>query len=208
MAAKFLPYEANLRLQGFKLIAGIDEAGRGPLAGPVVSAAVILKDKAKLPGLDDSKKLTAKKREYLFEQILDNVVDYAIAVVPAEIIDKYNILNATLMANDLCVQTLAVKPDFILIDGRDKQILDLPFMTVIKGDSLIESVAAASILAKVTRDAIMRHYAKEFPLFGFDMHMGYGTRVHVSNIREHGYCEIHRKSFLLKAEQLELFENF
>lgn len=205
----FLPFESQLRNQGFRLIAGVDEAGRGPLAGPVVSAAVILKEKvhlpggmAKLPGLNDGKLLTAKKREQLFELILENCLDYAIAIIPHQIIDQVNILNATRIANDLCLSALSQTPDIALMDGRDKQIIDIPFLNIIKGDRKIRSIAAASILAKVTRDAIMRHYSKEFPHYGFEKHMGYGTRLHCANLEKYGFCPIHRRSFHLKSSKL------
>ena len=204
---KFFPLEAQLHQQGFKLIAGMDEVGRGPLAGPVVSAAVILKDKARLPGLNDSKKLTAKQRTKLFNLILKNCLDYSIAAVSHELVDKYNILNATLFANDLCISELKLRPDIAVIDGHDKQILEIPFITVVKGDSHIRSVAAASILAKVVRDAIMHRYAAEFPNYGFEKHVGYGTRLHRSCLAKHGICAIHRRSFqLFKHENSNMRE--
>lgn len=195
---KFLPVEQQLIRQGFFYIAGIDEAGRGPLAGPVVSAAVILKKTARLPGLDDSKKLTHKKRLELFHKIIDQSEDFSITFVPHETIDEINILNATIQANHLCVKFLNVKPDYVLIDGRDKQTIDLPFQTIIKGDSKVKSIAAASILAKVARDHLMNHYDSLFPNYGFSKHMGYGTQLHRSNIKKYGLCAIHRKSYKLK----------
>ncbi len=195
---KFLPVEQQLIRQGFFYIAGIDEAGRGPLAGPVVSAAVILKKTARLPGLDDSKKLTHKKRLELFHKIIDQSEDFSITFVPHETIDEINILNATIQANHLCVKFLNVKPDYVLIDGRDKQTIDLPFQTIIKGDSKVKSIAAASILAKVARDHLMNHYDSLFSNYGFSKHMGYGTQLHRSNIKKYGLCAIHRKSYKLK----------
>ncbi|MFA6917613.1 MAG: ribonuclease HII [Candidatus Gracilibacteria bacterium] len=196
---KVSPIEARLKKAGFKRIAGIDEVGRGSLAGPVVSAIVILKNGAKLPGLDDSKKLTSQKRDKLFEMILDNAVDYSITLVPHETIDKINILNSVRIANDICVRALHDEPDIILIDGKDKQIIDLPFKTIIRGDTKVRCIAAASILAKVVRDKVMRYYAKEYGKYGFEKHVGYGTREHRSNIAKHGYCDIHRKSYILRG---------
>lgn len=195
--AKFLPIEAKLKKMGFFVIAGMDEAGRGPLAGPVVSAAVILKENCRIPGLDDSKKLSAKKREKLFTTIIENAIDYSISIVPHSTIDEINILNAVRFANYSCIKNLQNRPDFILIDGCDKQIIDLPFQTVVKGDARVRVIAAASILAKVTRDFIMRQYAKEYNIYGFEKHMGYGTRFHRSMIRKHGASAVHRKSFTL-----------
>jgi ribonuclease HII len=194
----FIPIEARLKKKGFSIIAGIDEAGRGPLAGPVVSAAVILKPYAKLPGLDDSKKLSAKTRDRLFELVLRNCIDYSITAVPPKIIDQYNILNAVRFANDICISSLKVTPDIALIDGRDKQILDIPFQTIIKGDSRVRSIAAASILAKVFRDRVMEKYHQEFPQYNFAQHKGYGTRMHRELMHKHGRCSLHRKSFKLK----------
>ena len=194
----FFPLEAKLRKQGFQFIAGIDEAGRGPLAGPVVSAAVILKENCRLPGLKDSKLLTHKQRHRLFHQILKNAQDYAITAVSHVLVDEFNILRATIFAHDLCLSGLNIKPDLALIDGRDKQIIDIPFYNIIKGDRRIRSIAAASVLAKVMRDKIMTKYSEEFPNYGFSIHMGYGTRKHRINILKFGRCEIHRKSFTFK----------
>lgn len=193
--SQFLPLESKLKKKGFRIIAGIDEAGRGPMAGPVVSAAVILKEKIRLPGLDDSKKLTAKKREELYEKIIKNSIDYAITFVPHTTIDEINILEAVKLANFLCIKNLHTQPDIALIDGRDKQILDIEHQTIIKGDSKIRSIAAASILAKVARDKLMEHYAKTYKNYGFEKHKGYGTREHRSNLIKYGPCPIHRKSY-------------
>lgn len=224
-SSKFINLERQLKNAGYKLIAGIDEAGRGPLAGPVVSAAVILKEDAfpptaseksnclhhnskdPIPGLNDSKKLTAKQRIRLFNLILKNAVDYSITAVSHLVIDKYNILNATRFANDLCISALQNKPDIAVIDGHDSQILDIPFITVVKGDAHVRSIAAASILAKVVRDAIMQRYSKEFPQYSFEKHVGYGTRLHRSCLAKHGFCAIHRKSFcLIKHENRSMWE--
>lgn len=193
--ATFLPVENHFRRTGFKVIAGVDEAGRGPLAGPVVSACVILKDKARLPGLRDSKLLSHRQRIRLFDLVLKNALDYAIAAVSHLAIDRYNILNAVRMANDLCVRELIVKPDLVLCDGRDKQIIDLPFCNIIKGDRLVKSIAAASVLAKVARDKMMIHYDADFPEYLFAKHKGYGTRQHRKLIIKNGPCVLHRKSF-------------
>lgn len=192
-----------MKKTGINFVAGIDEAGRGPLAGPVVSAAVILKDGAVLPGLDDSKKLSAPERERLFGLILENALDYAITAISHITIDEINILNAVRLANKLCVEHLKQKPDMILIDGKDKQTLDIQHRTIIKGDSKVRCIAAASILAKVTRDRIMYRYAKEYKKYGFENHVGYGTREHKVNIFKFGPCPIHRKSY--NCMQMPLF---
>ncbi len=193
----FIPIESRLKHFGFNIVAGIDEAGRGPLAGPVVCAAVILKEDAHLPGLKDSKLLSAKKRAELFDIILENCLDYAVCVVPHTFIDEVNILNAVRAANKICVQSLKIKPDLVIIDGRDKQFLDGNFQTIVKGDLKICCIAAASVLAKVVRDNLMDHYHKSFPEYEFSSHMGYGTRKHFANIKKYGLCEIHRKSYTL-----------
>jgi len=198
MGQNFIPLEAGLKKQGFSLIAGIDEVGRGPLAGPVVSAAVILKDKARLPGLRDSKLLTKEAREKLFPLIIDQCLDFTVAIVSHQTIDEINILEALRWANYLCIENLAIKPDIAVIDGTDKQILDIPFITIIKGDLRVKSIAAASVLAKVIRDRIMTHYSLEYPEYEFHKHMGYSTRTHRQNIFQHGHCEIHRQTFTVK----------
>lgn len=197
--SNFYPLESRLRAKGFFVIAGIDEAGRGPLAGPVVSAAVILKKGARLPGLTDSKKLSAKKREVLFEKVINASVDFAISVVSHQVIDRENILNATRLANMFALKNLKIRPDYVLVDGRDKQFFDHQFATIVKGDLYIKSIAAASILAKVARDKIMTKYAEMYPVYGFEKHMGYGTRQHRANIEKYGRCEIHRESFKIKS---------
>lgn len=197
--AKFINLESSLQKSGFKFVVGIDEAGRGPLAGPVVSASVILKKNAKIPGLNDSKKLTAQKREKLFALIIENSLDYSISFVSHLLIDQINILNASIYAHRLCVQNLKIRPDIALIDGCDRQMLDIPFRCIIKGDSKIRSIAAASILAKVARDRLMKFYHQQFAHYQFDQHMGYGTRLHRQLIKLHGTCEIHRKSYNLST---------
>jgi len=191
----FIPIESRLRKLGFSHIAGIDEAGRGPMAGPVVSAIVILKKNAKLLGLNDSKLVSPKKRTELFDFIIKNAIDYSITAVSHINVDKWNIANATKEANVLCINALKIKPDFILVDGRERQNIDIPYQTVIKGDRRIRTIAAASILAKVARDRIMERFSKEFPKYRFEKHMGYGTREHRSLMEKHGLCEIHRKTY-------------
>jgi len=193
--SRFIPIEKSLRLEGFSFIAGIDEVGRGPLAGPVVSAAVILKINAKIPGLKDSKQLTKAQREALFPIILSNALDYAIGIVSHKTIDEINIANAIRLANKMCIDHLEQKPDMVLIDGRDKQTLDIPYKTIIKGDTKVKCIAAASVLAKVLRDKLMEEYSKEFPVYSFEKHVGYGTREHRKLIGTHGPCEIHRMSY-------------
>lgn len=195
MPSTFIPIESRLKKRGFKIIAGIDEAGRGPIAGPVVSAAVILKPHQKLPGLKDSKLLTKPKREHLFELITRNAIEYSISIVSHKTIDQINIAQATRFANHCCVKFLKNKPDIALIDGRDKQIVETEFLTIIKGDRFIKSIAAASVLAKVARDRIMTFYAEKYPHYGFEKHMGYGTRKHRANYVKYGPCQIHRKTF-------------
>lgn len=187
--------ESTLHKKGFSFIAGIDEVGRGPLAGPVVSAAVILKKDAKIPGLNDSKQLTKAQREALFPIIMKNALDYSIAIVSPKTIDKINIANAIRLANKMCIDHLEKNPDMVLIDGRDKQTLDLPYKTIIKGDAKVKCIAAASVLAKVFRDKLMEYYAKKFPSYGFEKHAGYGTREHRTLIGRYGPCEIHRMSY-------------
>ncbi len=196
---RFIPLEKTLKTEGYDLIAGIDEAGRGPLAGPVVSCAIILKPNARIKGLDDSKKLSAKAREALFPVIIANALDYAITVVSHRTIDEINILKSVQLANKLCVEHLQKTPCIAVIDGKDKQTLEIPYRTVIKGDSKIKSIAAASVLAKVVRDRIMDYYDSEFGLYNFAQHKGYGTREHRSLISTHGFCEIHRKTFKFVA---------
>lgn len=183
---------------GFFVIAGVDEAGRGPLAGPVVSAAVVLKKNTRLPGLNDSKKLSEKQRNELFKVIIKKAEEYSITIVPPQVIDKINILNATRFANEQCIKNLKNNPDIVLCDGNDKQYFKNEFLNIIKGDQKVRSIAAASILAKVTRDEIMKKYSKIYPDYQFEKHKGYGTRKHREIIKEKGRCEIHRKSFKLK----------
>ena len=182
---------------GFSCICGVDEAGRGPLAGPVCAAAVILPEGAVIEGLDDSKKLTEKKREGLYDIIKETAVAYSVAYGTLEEIETVNILEATYLAMNRAIEGLNVKPDFALIDGnRVPREIKIPCETIVKGDSKSMSVAAASVLAKVTRDRLMLEYDKKYPEYNFKKHKGYGTKEHTELIKQYGPCEIHRLSFL------------
>ena len=183
---------------GVELICGVDEAGRGPLAGPVCAAAVILPKNLQIPGLNDSKKLTDKRRRELFPIIKEQAVAYAIALVDHETIDEINILQATYRAMGEAISQLSVKPQLALIDGNRAADFGVPTETVVHGDSLSASIAAASILAKVTRDDIMMEMAQQYPGYGFEIHKGYGTKAHYAALREMGACPIHRMTFLKK----------
>ena len=183
---------------GMKLIAGVDEAGRGPLAGPVCAAAVILPPGIEIPGLNDSKKLSDKQRRTLFPIIMEKAVAYGIAFATETEIDEINILQATFLAMRRAIEMLSVKPDFLLIDGNRACDFGIPTETVIHGDSLSASIAAASVLAKVTRDDYMLEQDKAFPQYGFAIHKGYGTKAHYSALGEYGKCPLHRMSFLKK----------
>lgn len=190
-------YENEARKNGYKLICGVDEAGRGPLAGPVCAAAVILPENCEIEGLNDSKKLSEKKREMLFDIIKEKAVAYSIAYGTLEEIEQYNILEATYIAMNRAIDGLNIKSDFALIDGnRVPKGIHIPCETVVKGDSKSCSIAAASILAKVTRDRLMLEYDKKYPEYLFSSHKGYGTKAHYDAIKQHGVCEIHRLSFL------------
>lgn len=182
--------------KGFTYIGGIDEAGRGPLAGPVVAAVVVFKAGTKIEGINDSKKLSEAKRDELFEIIKEEALDYGIGIVQKDEIDEYNILNATYMAMKKAVNCLKQKPDYLLVDAAHIPDVDIEQKSIIKGDSKSISIAAASILAKVTRDSIMYEYDKMYPEYGFASHKGYGTDQHYKAIREHGITSIHRRSFL------------
>ena len=190
--------EESCRAQGFGLICGVDEAGRGPLAGPVCAAAVILPHGLEIPGLTDSKKLSDKKRRELFPVIQQEAIAYGIGLASREEIDEINILQATFLAMERALAALSLRPELVLIDGNREKDFGLPVKTVIKGDSLSMNIAAASILAKVTRDDLMLELAKEYPQYGFDIHKGYGTRAHYDALREYGPCPIHRTTFLRK----------
>ena len=190
-------FEKAAALSGFSCICGVDEAGRGPLAGPVCAAAVILPEGAVIEGLDDSKKLTEKKRERLYDIIKQTAVAYSVAYGTLEEIETVNILEATYLAMNRAIEGLTVKPDFALIDGnRIPRGIKIPCETVVKGDSRSMSVAAASVLAKVTRDRLMLEYDKKYPEYNFKKHKGYGTKEHTELIKQYGPCEIHRLSFL------------
>ena len=184
--------------KGIHVICGVDEAGRGPLAGPVCAAAVILPQGLEIPGLNDSKKLSDKRRRELFPVICKEAVSYGIAFASAEEIDEINILQATYLAMERALAQLAVKPDLALIDGNRAKDFGIPVETVVKGDSRSANIAAASILAKVTRDDLMLKMAERYPKYGFEIHKGYGTKAHYDALREHGACPIHRTTFLRK----------
>ena len=184
--------------KGIQVICGVDEAGRGPLAGPVCAAAVILPRDLEIPGLNDSKKLSDKRRRELFPVICREAVSYGIAFASAEEIDEVNILQATYLAMERALAQLTVKPDLALIDGNRAKDFGIPVETVVKGDSRSANIAAASILAKVTRDDLMLKMAEQYPEYGFEIHKGYGTKAHYDALREHGACPIHRTTFLRK----------
>lgn len=190
-------YENAVKSKGFKLVCGVDEAGRGPLAGPVCAAAVILPEDAVIEGLNDSKKLSEKKREALYDVIKEKAIAFCVAYGTLEEIETLNILQATFLAMNRAIDGLAVKPDFALIDGnRVPKDIKIPCETVVKGDGKSMSVAAASVLAKVTRDRLMLEYDKKYPEYDFKKHKGYGTKEHTELIKKYGPCEIHRMSFL------------
>ena len=184
--------------RGLRLICGVDEAGRGPLAGPVCAAAVILPEHVDIPGLDDSKKLSDKRRRELVPLIQEAAVSYGIAFVDHEEIDRINILQASLLAMERAIGMLQVKPELALVDGNREKDFGVPVQTVVHGDSLSASIAAASILAKVARDDLMVQLAQEYPQYRFEIHKGYGTKAHYAALAEHGPCPIHRRSFLKK----------
>ncbi|MEE0265640.1 MAG: ribonuclease HII [Acutalibacteraceae bacterium] len=191
-------HENELIQQGYKSICGVDEAGRGPLAGPVCAAAVILKPDDIIEGVNDSKKLSEKKREMLFDIIKERAVSYSIAFATVEEIEELNILNATMLAMKRAVEGLEVPADYAIIDGNKTPDLQIPCNYVIKGDANSMSIAAASILAKVTRDRLLLEYAKDYPQYQFEKHKGYGTKVHREALLEYGPCPVHRLSFLKK----------
>ena len=190
--------EEGLHAEGIELICGVDEAGRGPLAGPVCAAAVILPDHLEIPGLNDSKKLTDKKRRELMPIIKEQAAAWGIAFASEAEIDKLNILQATFLAMRRAMDQLAVRPDLALIDGNRETDFGLPVKTVIHGDALSANIAAASVLAKVTRDDLMIEMAEKYPQYGFEIHKGYGTRAHYGALEQFGACPIHRQSFLKK----------
>ncbi len=192
---KMCRYENDACKKGIKLIAGIDEAGRGPLAGPVVAAAVILPEGIFIEGLDDSKKLTPGKRETLFDIIKEKALSYGVGIIDEKCIDEINILNATRKAMALAVRSLKLRPELLLIDAEKLQNLNINQISIIKGDTLSVSIAAASVVAKVTRDRMICELDKVYPQYGFAKHKGYGTKEHIDAIKKYGICPIHRISY-------------
>ncbi len=189
-------YELNAQKRGFKAVCGVDEAGRGPLAGPVFAAAVILPDGCEIEGLNDSKKLSEKKREMLFDVIKEKAISWSVASVDEKTIDEINILQATFLAMKTAVEGLDVPADYALIDGNRMPPISIEGETVIKGDALSPSIAAASILAKVSRDRFMLELDKKYPQYQFSKHKGYGTKLHYEMLTEHGISDCHRLTFL------------
>ncbi len=192
----WLKYESQAKSQGYSFVCGVDEAGRGPLAGPVYAAAVILPDGVIPEGVNDSKKLSEKKRESLFDIITVEALDYSIAYATAEEIDGVNILQATFLAMKRAIAGLKMKADYAMIDGNRMPPLDIPGETIVKGDANSASIAAASILAKVSRDRFMLKMAEKYPQYQFEKHKGYGTKLHYQMLDEYGPSEIHRQTFL------------
>ena len=189
--------EKDLYKKGFKNICGIDEAGRGPLAGPVVIAGVIMPEDSMIEGINDSKKVSEKKREALYDVIKQEAISYSVAIIGQDVIDEINILNATKKGLTMSLEQLTQKPDIILVDALSKiNTLGIPYESIIKGDAKCYSIASASIIAKVTRDRIMREWDKVFPQYGFATHKGYGTSAHIKAIKEYGPCPIHRETFI------------
>ena len=188
--------EDELRNRGFNMICGIDEAGRGPLAGPVVVASVIMPADSMIEGVNDSKKISEKKREKLYDQILEEAISYGVGIIGQDEIDEINILNATKKGLTMSLKELTVKPDLIIVDALTHiDTMGIPYESIIKGDAKCYSISAASIIAKVTRDRIMREWDKIYPEYGFEKHKGYGTSAHIEAIKKYGLCPIHRKSF-------------
>ena len=188
-------YERKYWLRGITRIAGLDEAGRGPLAGPVVAAAVIFEPDVFIPFVNDSKKLTEKRREELYHLIHGRGIAIGVGIVGHDVIDRINILQASMLAMNKAIDQLKIQPEQLLVDGNFFRHEKFPVENIIKGDSLSHSIAAASIIAKVTRDSLMREYDQLFPKYGFAQHKGYGTRDHIAAIHQHGFCEIHRRTF-------------
>ena len=199
---KLKEYEKKIYDKGIKYIAGIDEAGRGPLAGPVVVGCVIMPQDSFIEYVNDSKKVSETKREMLYEKITNEAIAWGTGIVMQDEIDEINILNATKKALTMAIDNLKVKPEVILVDALEKiDTHQIPYISVIKGDAKIYSISAASIVAKVTRDRIMREYDEIYPQYGFASHKGYGTAKHIQAIKEYGICSIHRKSFVKKFIQ-------
>lgn len=190
-------YENDLRNKGYKYICGIDEAGRGPLAGPVVVASVIMPANSIIEGVNDSKKVSEKKREKLYDLILEEAISYGVGIIGQDEIDEINILNATKKGLTMSLQELTQKPELIIVDALTHiDTLGIPYESIIKGDAKCYSISAASIIAKVTRDRIMREWDKVYPQYGFAQHKGYGTSAHINAIKEFGPCPLHRRSFI------------
>lgn len=199
MIMDWLLYENEALASGYDIVCGVDEAGRGPLAGPVYAAAVVLKKGQTIEGVNDSKKLSEKKREELFDKIVSECSALSVGTASEREIDEINILQATFLAMKRAVDGLSIKPDIALVDGNQTPPLDCAVKTVIKGDAKSESIAAASIIAKVSRDRYMKEMAAKYPEYQFEKHKGYGTKLHYEMIEKYGICEIHRKSFLKKV---------
>lgn len=193
-----LEIEENLYSKGYKFVCGVDEAGRGPLCGPVVAAAVILKKDDKIEGVNDSKKLSEKKREEVYERIMEKALAVGVGMSDVDVIEEVNILNATKMAMRQAIDNLKQQPDYVLVDGNQWINIDIKGETVVHGDAKSESIAAASIVAKVTRDRMLIEWDKEYPEYGFAKHKGYGTKAHVEAIGKYGLTPIHRPSFCTK----------
>ena len=190
-------YENQLYDSGIEYICGIDEAGRGPLAGPVVVAAVIMPKTSMLEHVNDSKKVTPKRREVLYDQITNEAIAWGVGIIDHEMIDKINILEATKLGLTTALKSLKIKPDIILVDAvKDIDTLGIPYISIIKGHAKEYSIACSSIIAKVTRDRIMEKFDKIYPEYGFEKHKGYGTAYHIKALKEYGPCDIHRKSFI------------
>ena len=196
-------FEEEQHRLGYQYICGVDEAGRGPLAGPVFAAAVILDPQRPVEGLNDSKKLSSKKREVLFKLIQETAVAYGIASASEQEIDEINILNASFLAMRRAIDLLTPAPDFVLVDGNMVRNIDLPAKSIVKGDALSASIAAASILAKVSRDRFMMDLAGEYPMYEFQRHKGYPTKLHYEKLREFGACPVHRRTFLKSLTRTE-----
>lgn len=196
----WLEFENKVIASGYSAVCGVDEAGRGPLAGPVCAAAVILPQNTVIDGVNDSKKLSEKKREQLFDVITEKALAYCVAWASVEEIEEINILNAAMLAMKRAVEGLSIKADFALIDGNKTPDLDIPAYSIVKGDARSMSIAAASILAKVSRDRLMYEYDTKYPQYNFAKHKGYGTTLHREMILKYGPCEIHRTSFLKKIK--------
>lgn len=194
----WLEFEKEALTKGYKSVCGVDEAGRGPLAGPVCAAAVILPEGVIIDGVNDSKKLSEKKRESLFDVIREQALSYSIAYATVDEIEEINILNATMLAMRRAIDGLEIKADYAMIDGNKIPPIDIDAECIVKGDAKSMSIACASILAKVSRDRLLYKYAEEYPMYGFDKHKGYGTKVHREAILKYGPCPYHRKSFLKK----------